>query len=168
MKKKKIIVFGLFVALALVAGFIFFLNRATGPGSQLDNYPYEPDTPAPDPHNGVFVSEHGKMTFNGDGKTVVYDFDEELSKLCNLPSGEHEGTYVFLSGDLPPHGSIDVRYDIAHEWEIRVDDTASVIQLGLATPDGKSASVGVDVVTETRIPLLFNGDKFVTITFEKE
>ena len=37
MKKKKIIVFGLLVALALVAGVIFFLNRATGPGSQLDN-----------------------------------------------------------------------------------------------------------------------------------
>ena len=166
--KKKTIIICVLVLLALIAGVVFYLNRASGPGNQLDNYPYEPDTPAPDPHEGVFVSKHGKMTFNGDGKTVVYDFDEELSKLCGLPSGEHEGTYVFLSGDLPPHGSIDVRYDIAHEWEIRVNDVSSVIQLGLASADGKTASVGLNVVTENRIPLLFKGDKFETITFEKE
>ena len=35
------------------------------------NMPYEPDTPAPAPHEGVFTSEHGSMTFSGDGESVI-------------------------------------------------------------------------------------------------
>ena len=36
-----------------------------------ENKPYEPDTPAPDPHTGVFSCEYGSMEFNGDGKTAT-------------------------------------------------------------------------------------------------
>ncbi len=84
------------------------------------NYPYELDTPAPAPHDGTFVSEHGSMRFTGNDETVVIEFDKELAALTGLPQGEKKGTYVFLSGNLPPNGSFPVRYDIAHEMQIKV------------------------------------------------
>ena len=135
---------------------------------KLDNYPYEPDTPVPDPHTGTFVSDHGTMTFNGDGKTVVIDIDGELAGLAGLPEGINEGTYVFLSGDLPPHGSMEIRYDVAHELQIEAGGTSVVIDLGIAAADGKSGQSGVGTVTEERIPLMFKGeDGFFSVIFIK-
>lgn len=167
MKKKNIIIIGILILLVLTGGVFFYLKSSED--IRNNNYPYEPDTPTPDPHDGTFVSEHGKMTFNGDGKTLSYDFDKELADLCNLPEGKHEGTYVFLSGNLPPHGSIDVRYDIAHEWRIETENTSSVIRLGLASEDGKTGTVGVNMVTESRIPFLLDiDDGVVSVVFEKE
>jgi hypothetical protein len=122
------------------------------------NRPYEPDTPAPAPHTGTFTSDHGSLRFDGDGETVEYAFDPELAALTGLPEGEHEGTYVFLSGDLPPNGSVPVRYDTAHELRITTGEDTAVIRLGLAAEDGKSATVGVNVVTPERIPLLFTAE----------
>lgn len=167
MKKGLRIVGIILLAVLLLIVLLFYVDRKQR--EQLDNYPYEPDTPAPDPHDGTFVSQHGKMTFNGDGESLVFNFDEELAELAGLPVGEQTGTYVFLSGNLPPHGSIDVRYDIAHEWQISLDDTSVVIDLGEASADGSTASVGINTVTDTRIPLLFkkNG-KFFNVIFEKE
>ena len=134
-----------------------------------DNIPYEPNTPAPDPHTGVFKSEYGSMTFNGDGETVVCDFSSEFAKLSGLPRGLSEGKYVFLSGDLPPNGSVAVRYDVAHELEITVNDISVVLDLGIAARDGSSAQSGVDTVSENRIPVLFRIDgKMMTVSFEKE
>ena len=134
----------------------------------LDNYPYEPDTPVPDAHEGVFVSEHGTMTFPGDGESVVIDFDGELAALTGLPEGEHEASYVFLSGNLPPHGSFPVRYDTAHELQLTVDGQSAVIDMGLAAEDGSTASSGVDTVTPERIPMLFSGEDFFSVVFLKE
>ena len=132
------------------------------------NYPYEPDTPAPDPHKGVFASEHGTMTFSQDGKIIVIDFDDTLAELTGLPQGKHDGTYVFLSGNLPPNGSFPVRYDIAHEMQITIDDRSVVIDMGTATPDGKSASSGVNTVTPEYIPMLFDGNSgLFTVEFKK-
>ena len=134
-----------------------------------ENKPYEPDTPAPDPHIGIFDSEYGAMMFNGDGTSIVCDFKKEFADLTGLPEGETEGTYVFLSGDLPPHGSVDVRYDVAHELEITVNGNKVVLNLGIASADGSTATVGVDVVTENRIPVLLKKDnKNFTVTFEKK
>ncbi|MBP0986503.1 MAG: hypothetical protein J6P39_05800, partial [Oscillospiraceae bacterium] len=130
--------------------------------------PYEPDTPAPAAHNGMFVSEHGTMQFNGDGEHLTYDFDEELAHLTGLPAGEQEGTYVFLSGDLPPHGSLPIRYDVAHEMQIDVGEQTVVIQLGIAAEDGKTATSGVRTVTPTRIPMLFSGESLSSVVFMKE
>ncbi len=138
-------------------------------GSRPDNYPYEPDTPAPAAHDGVFASEHGTMTFSGDNESVEIDFDADLAALTGLPEGTHRGTYAFLSGDLPPHGSFPVRYDIAHELRITVDGQSAVIDMGIAAEDGSSGQVGVNVVTPERIPMLFreNG-RFFHIMFQKE
>ena len=89
--------------------------------------------------------------------------------MTGLPEGEHTGTYVFLSGDLPPHGSIPVRYDTAHELRITVDGKSAVIDMGIAAEDGKSGQVGVNVVTPERIPMLFHQDgQFFHIQFQKE
>ena len=141
----------------------------TGKNENPGNYPYEPDTPAPAAHDGFFVSEHGTMSFTGDGEKVVIDFDAELAKLTGLPEGEQEGTYVFLSGNLPPNGSFPVRYDIAHEMRITTGEKSVVIDMGLAAEDGKSGQVGVNVVTPERIPMLFSeGGRFFQILFEKK
>ncbi len=133
-----------------------------------ENKPYEPDSPAPDPHTGVFSCEYGRMEFNGDGKTVICDFTEELARLTGLPQGKTEGTYVFLSGNLPPHGSVDVRYDVAHELKLTLNGSSTVVELGIASSDGKTATVGVGMVTDKRIPVLLRIDgKNVTAMFEQ-
>lgn len=134
-----------------------------------DNRPYEPDTPPPAAHEGVFLSEHGSMTFSGDGKSAVISFDPELAALTGLPEGEHEAAYEFLSGNLPPHGSIPVRYDTAHELRLTVGELSVVLELGVASEDGKTAQVGVDTVTPEEIPLLFSdGERFFDVKFKKE
>lgn len=133
------------------------------------NYPYEPDTPAPAAHNGIFVSEHGTLIFSGDGKSVVINFDGELAKLTGLPEGEQKCTYVFLSGNLPPNGSFPVRYDVAHELKLTTGRKSVVIDMGLASEDGKTGHVGVNVVTPERIPMLFDEDgRFFSVVFEKQ
>lgn len=155
-----LIVFGVLEIIASFGG------RNVNPG----NYPYEPDTPAPDPHMGTFVSEHGTMTFDGGGLIVDIDFDEELTALTGLPTGQCRAEYLFLSGNLPPNGSVPVRYDVAHEMSLNVLSAETVIQLGIAAEDGSTATVGVGMVTPERIPLLFrDGDgKWFTIMFNKK
>lgn len=138
-------------------------------GSNGGNEPYEPDTPAPAAHEGLFVSEHGSLAFNGDGGSIVIDFDAYLAGLTGLPEGRREGTYVFLSGDLPPHGSIPVRYDIAHEMQISVGGQSAVMEMGIASEDGSAGLAGVNTVTPERIPMLFSEDgHFFTLPFEKQ
>ena len=133
------------------------------------NYPYEPDTPAPAAHDGLFVSEHGSLRFSGDGKNVTIDFDEAFSGWTGLLQGEQTGIYVFLSGNLPPNGSFPVRYDIAHEMELTIGEKSVVIDMGIASEDGKTGHVGVNVVTPERIPMLFSGeDGFFSVVFQKE
>ena len=144
-------------------------HRQHRKGLNPGNMPYEPDTPAPAAHDGVFVSEHGTLRFNGDGTSIETEFDAELSELTGLPEGTQQGTYVFLSGNLPPHGSMPVRYDTAHELEITVGEQSAVIQMGIASEDGKTAQVGVDIVTPERIPMLFYEDsKSFDVIFTKE
>lgn len=158
----------LIIAAALILLTAFFPG-CTGTVSRPDNYPYEPDTSAPDAHNGRFVSEHGSMTFNGDGKSVDIEIDAYLAGLTGLPEGESSAEYVFLSGDLPPHGSVRVRYLLAHEISLTAGGRSAVITLGIAAEDGSGAVVGTGVVTGDRIPLLFseNGRSF-TVFFLRE
>lgn len=132
-----------------------------------ENKPYEPDTQEPAPHEGLFTCGGSSMRFFGDGERVILDLDEELARLAGLPAGEHEGTYVFLSGDLPPLGSMPVRYDTAHELRITVGEVSAVIELGIINSDGKTASSGVGCVTEERIPLLFSAEGLKNAVFTK-
>ena len=134
------------------------------------NRPYEPDGPTPDPHDGVFVCEGSSLTFNGDGKTIILSLKKEICGLFELEEGNYEGTYVFLSGDLPPHGSSPIRYDAAHEFKIDLPDGYSrTISLGVVSADGKTASVSVGAVTKDQIPLVFEEEgKLIQLEFKKE
>lgn len=153
-------------AFVLLLSLLLFLCLAACWG---ENGPYDPGTPVPPDHNGLFASEHGTMRFSGDGEHVTIDFDARLAELTGLPEGEHEAGYVFLSGDLPPHGSYPVRYDTAHELRLTVGDRTSVIRMGLASDDGKTAQGGVNTVTPERIPMLFSEDGLsFTVMFQKE
>lgn len=165
---KKILI-GLGVLL-LAAVLVFVFHRFTYPYGGLDNYPYEPDTPEPDPHDGLFTSEHGTLLFNGDGETVEMDIDDELSGLIGLPAGRYKAEYCFLTGELPPHGSMPTRYDVAHELSLSADGKTVVVEVGIASEDGSTATVGTNMVTPDRIPFLFrdgNGKRF-TVMFTKK
>ncbi len=117
------------------------------------NYPYEPDTPAPSPHDGTFVSDHGTMTFNGDGKSVVIDFDKPLAKAVGLPAGKQSAGYQFLSGDIPPHKKIPIRYDVAMYISLSASDSSSVLAVGLVGENG-SKSTGTGCTTADRITFI--------------
>ena len=163
--RRKILIFALFVLMSL------FLSACVQ-NNTLDNYPLEPDGPAPDPHDGVYVSEYGSLTFNGDDESITVQIGKELAQLFELEEGEYEGSYVFLSGNLPPHGSFPIRYDAAHELQIDLDNNGTqyskVFDIGIASEDGKSGSVGLNTVSYEKIPLLFNDNNhFFTVLFEK-
>lgn len=164
MRKKQRFILALLAVILVLSGAGYLIYRNSAP----DNYPYEPDTPAPDPHDGMFVSAHGSMAFNGDGESVTINFDEELAGLLGLPSGEQSGKYVFLSGELPPQGSIPVRYDVAHELRLTIGDQSVTVDMGIAAADGSSAQVGVGTVTPERIPMLFYDGKSFDIVFNKQ
>ena len=53
------------------------------------------NSPEPPAHIGKFVSEYGSMTFNGDGESVIIDFQSELADATGMPTGTAEGQYVF-------------------------------------------------------------------------
>ncbi len=166
MKKVLKIALTIVCVLALAWGILVYIDHKQR--ENMDNFPYEPDWPAPAAHTGLFTSDHGTMLFNGDGKTLVYDFDERLAELTGLPQGKNEATYVFLTGNLPPHGSMETRYDVAHELKISVRGKAEVVlDVAIANPDGKTAIAGTNIVTEERIPLLFYEDRYFSVIFEK-
>ena len=155
----------LIAAVVLLAAVVLYVLFIRSPGDN-GNYPPVPDTPAPAPHKGVFVSDHGSMEFNGDDTSVVIDFDAELAEMSGLPEGRAEGTYVFLSGDLPPHGSIDIRYDAAHEIRITIGESTAVIDLGIVA-EGGTMQKSLQMVTPESIPIVvFKDDKPVGIVFE--
>lgn len=87
-----------------------------------DGPPKDPDSTEPPAHTGIFRSEHGTMTFGGDGKSVVIDFDRELSELTGLPEGRCEAEYSFLA-NTPPH-TCEYRWDMANEFRITAKDAS--------------------------------------------
>ena len=141
--------------------------------SKPDNMPYEPDTPLPNNHNGHYVSKIGSFDFNGDGKTIIVNMDKGLAELFELEEGTYEGSYIFLSGELPPHKSEPIRYDVAHELEIDLNINgeiySKVFNCGLVNEDSKTATVGTNVISEDRIPLLFEADSNIyNVIFVRE
>ena len=102
-------IFALYVLLLAV-----FLLAACG----ARDTPPDSSLPEPDPHDGVFTSEYGSMTFNGDGESVIFDFTPELQEATGLPDGEQSGSYVFLF----QHGQW--RYDKAERFRIAVADVS--------------------------------------------
>ena len=144
------------IAAVILAFSISTLAACGTLGGGAPNMPYVPDTPAPDPHIGLFVSDHGTMEFNGDGKTVIYNFDKTLAELTGLPEGEHEAEYSFMSGPLPPTGSTPIRYDVAHELKITVGSDSATIDIGVV--NNGSASTGTNCTTADRITFIYHAD----------
>ncbi len=162
MKNIKRIILAAAVLLAAVIFYVLFVRSPRDDG----NYPAVPDTPAPAPHSGRFVSDHGSLEFNGDGSTVIIDLDPEMAELSGLPEGKQEGTYTFLSGNLPPHGSFDIRYDAAHEIRLTVGDISAVIDLGIVT-EGGTVQKYLQMVTPESIPMvLYKDGKPAAVVFE--
>lgn len=148
-------------------------NVVDGQSDMLDGPPQLPDRPFPGNHDGLFVSEHGTMRFNGDGKSITIDFDEKLAKMTGLPQGEYSGTYQFLSGEMPPAGRMELRYDYAHAIGIQVDadgdgkdDTRAVIDVGEVTEDG-SYHTGTGCTTADRITFQFYDNEWEYLDFLK-
>ena len=56
-----------------------------------NDMPPDSSLPEPDPHDGVFTSEYGTMTFNGDGESITFDFTPELAEATGLPGGDRAG-----------------------------------------------------------------------------
>ena len=102
------------VVLIVLAISLLLLLCACGGRDQ----PPDPGTPEPPAHDGVFTSEYGTMTFNGDGESIIFDFMPELQEVTGLPGGEQSGTYVFLF----QHG--EWRYDKAERFRISASDAS--------------------------------------------
>ena len=128
------------------------------------NMPYEPDTPAPAPHEGVFTSEHGTMTFSGDGESVIIDFDKKMSDCLRLPEGKQEARYVFLSGEYAPYGRMPIRYDVASMFRIITGEGKEIISAEINIGEYKDGrfQTGTDHTTADRITFFMdwenNGD----------
>ncbi len=58
--------------------------------------PPEADTPEPAPLEGVFVSDYGSLSFNGDGESISWDLDAEFAREGGLTAAQGQGAYVFL------------------------------------------------------------------------
>lgn len=144
------------IALALLCGLLLLCACGCGAGGGFGdngNRPYEPDTPAPPPHEGKFVSAHGTMTFSGDGKTVSIDFDEDLAARLGLPAGEQEASYAFFTGYLPPHGHIETRYDAAMFLQLTVGEGDGAVRAMIEVGEFKDGSfyTGTNCTTADRI-----------------
>ena len=157
---------------ALCAG-LMLVTCGCGGTRDNGNYPYEPDTPAPAPHEGTFVSEHGTMRFNGDGESVVIDFDEDLARCLGLPAGEQAASYAFCSGNLPPHGYVEIRYDVAMTLRLTVGegDSAVSVLVDVGKYEDGHFYTGTNCTTADRITFFVdqpdgNGDR-VPVDFLK-
>lgn len=105
--------------------------------------PPDDGTPQPPAHNGVFSSEYGTMTFQGDGKTVTLELSEEFAGKSGLPAGKTECSYVFLF-----HNE-SYRYDKAEYFRIIIGEknyqfnnefgTTSESVISFRLPEGRDA-----------------------------
>ena len=92
--------------------------------------PPDDGTPAPKALDGTFLSTQGILVFNGDGRSIRFQLTEEFSELTGLPSGEQEGTYVFLF-----HNE-EYRYDKAEYFRIILGEKQWQFSLPVGQNDG--------------------------------
>lgn len=94
-------------------------------GCIYDGPPRDMETSDPEPHNGIFVSEAGTLTFSGDGEMVLVEFNAEYADVCgNAPDGA-EYLYSFLL-----YGGL-FRYDKAETLVLYHEDTDTTIRFYL-------------------------------------
>lgn len=107
------------------------------------------DLPHVEPHNGLFVSDHGTMTFNGDGESVTVNFDKEFAEDTGLPEGEYEAKYYFYCPAAPVGWVCE--YNEAHELHFIIDEEDYTVDVGVV--NGDNYSTGVNCTTADRITI---------------
>ena len=113
--------------------------------------PPSSNTPAPKARDGVYYSQYGTMTFNGDGRSVTL-------RVNGLPEGE--GSYVYLF-----HNE-EWRYDQAEKFRLMIGDQSYqfFVTPGENTEDvvAFEVSQGGDVIRFTKAD--FTPTHIVTVT----
>ena len=165
MKKTLKIAAIILLVLAVFFGLMYVLSKR----EKEEDYSFEPDSPEPLPHNGVFTCDYGTMTFNGDGKTVILDAGAYFSRITGIPEGKNEGVYEFLDWAIPPQETKPIRYDMAHKLRIMIDEESYVLEIGIASEDHQSSTGVNGTVTDKRIPIVYIDDyKFYSMIFRKK
>ena len=88
--------------------------------------PPDPGTPEPPFHDGIFMSEYGTMTFDGDGETVYIDFSPEYLEVLDNPPNEETYSYVFTWYSFGK-----CRYDVATEFKLYNDASDTSLNFSL-------------------------------------
>lgn len=91
--------------------------------------------PEPEPLSGVFSGVFGKMTFNGDGSTVIVSLTGEAAALC--PEGTMEYAFTYGARGL-------CRYDVADRLVLSKDGQNYMFSVHKA--DGTVLDLGKDGV----------------------
>ena len=113
--------------------------------------PPDSSLPEPEPHDGVFTSEYGTMTFHGDGESITFDFTPELQEATGLPDGEQSGAYVFLF----QHGQW--RYDKAERFRITASDVSYDFINGFSMTDENTIALQLPLNGEETILFIKGG-----------
>ena len=132
------------IVLAVVLCFcaVVFFSACGG-----NDLPPDDGTPEPPALNGVYSSEYGTLTFDGDGKTILLNLTDKFAKKSELPSGETGGIYVFLF-----HNG-RWRYDKAETFCITIGD------------ERYSFQNATHVTDQNTVAFILDGE---TVKFERE
>lgn len=84
--------------------------------------PPDDGSPWPENLNGVYLSDFGKLSFNGDGTSVTFELTEDFADLICMPSEQIDGTYVFLFGNK------SWRYDKAESFRLDCNEASFSFQ----------------------------------------
>ena len=120
-----------------VLGCLILLSAIVLTGCGRDLPPGDGTDPPP-ALDGTYVSEHGSLTFNGDGRSVTLEIGEELAASSGLPEGTSEGTYVFLFRNE------ECRYDKAEMFRITIGEEQYRFRNDLSAADEKTVAFFLD------------------------
>lgn len=123
----------------LTVAFIILLTMAAGCNRNSDKPP-KIDEPLPKFHSGIYESEDAKLTFIGDGKTVIVDLSDRYLDVLGNPPNSTTYNYTFTWYDFG-----ECRYDAATNLRLShvatktainfsLQDKASFERLSLAFP----------------------------------
>lgn len=114
--------------------------------------PPDGEGPEPEPHKGVFISQNAVFTFDGNGKVVFVEFDEEYLKALDNPPNDTYYSYVFTWYDFG-----ECRYDVATNLKLYHEESSTSLDFLI---EGNTSS---ETIT---ISYIVPGDE--NIVFKKE
>jgi hypothetical protein len=84
------------------------------------------DTPLPEAHFGIYVSEDARFSFKGDGKTVLVELSDRYLDVLENPPNDTEYLYTFTWYDFGEY-----RYDAATNLRLYHMETRTSINFSL-------------------------------------